>query len=179
MTQINTALAVVRWSFAFYLRHLGPIVGVSLVASAQRVLYVLWADRLAGAVNLALEAVTWAARILLFVLIVRLVFRTGSGSGWRGVRAFLRDRWPSLLVQALLLAVLTVVFEIVPDQIIARLVPPTVTSAYWAILLAVKNPTIIAFTMVWYVVAARQMTRYPLPLPPVHTSRSAPLPVTG
>jgi hypothetical protein len=176
--QVRTAVEVPRWALAFYRRHLLMIVGVSLVASAQRVVAVLWSAQLPTPLNVVLEGVTVGVRVLLPVLIVRLVFfRDGGveaieGNGWAGARAFVRTRWPSLIVQMLMIAALTVLFDVIPDQLVGPQIPDDVAGAYWAALLAVKNPTIIAFTVVWLVVAARQITLYPQPLP-AHASHDA------
>ena len=49
------------------------------------------------------------------------------------------------------------VFDRIPDVVIAPRVPDHAQSVYWAAVLAVKNPTIIALTMIWQVGVIRQM----------------------
>jgi hypothetical protein len=159
--QIGTAVEVPRWSWAFYRRHFLLVAGISLLPAAQRIAWVLWNERLPGALNVGLEALTLAVRLLLVVLIARIAF---AGSGRGGVWRFLRERWLSLVFQVLFLGGLAAVFDFVPERIVAARVPPDLQRAYWAALLGLKNPTVIAFTMVWMVGAARQASLYPQPL---------------
>jgi hypothetical protein len=160
--QIGTAVEVPRWAWAFYRRHFLLVAGLSLLPAAQRVAWALWNERLPGALNVALEALTLAVRLLLVVLIARIAF---AGPGRRGgVWRFLRERWLSMAFQVLFLGGLAAVFDFIPERIVAARVPPDLQRAYWAALLGLKNPTVIAFTMVWIVGAARQATLYPQPL---------------
>jgi hypothetical protein len=172
--QLRAAFEPPRWAFAFYLRHFLMVAGLSLVPAAQRVVAVLWAERLPTPVNLVLEGMTIAARLLLVVLVARSVFGRPVGPGgsrsagiaWSRVWGFVRGRWPALIIQMLLLGCLAAAFDFVPERIIAPRVPQALQRAYWAALLALKNPTVIAFTIVWLLVALRQMTLHPERLPP-------------
>ena len=113
---LQTALKVPSWAWAFYRRHLLLVAGISLVPGAQRAAWVLWGSRLPSALNVGLEALTMGARVLLVVLIARLAFaepsgdapRAPGGSAWGRAWAFLRDRWPSVVFQVVLLGGLAV-----------------------------------------------------------------------
>jgi hypothetical protein len=54
------------------------------------------------------------------------------------------------------LVVVAVVLDTLPDLAIAPLVPAGAQPTYWAVLLAVKNPTVIAFTLVREIALLRQ-----------------------
>jgi hypothetical protein len=41
--------------------------------------------------------------------------------------------------------------------VVAPRIPDDTQAVYWAVILAVKNPTIIAFTMIWEIGVIRQM----------------------
>ena len=161
--QIRLALAVVRWTLRFYREHLVLVMGLSLIASAQRATAQLWGDQLPAWSGPAGEALTGLVRVVLFVAVLRIailgdehVRRALDDDGWRRIRAFARHAWPSLGVQLLLFAALFTVVDIIPDLVIAPRVPAPAQPAYWAALLAVKNPTVIALSMIWQIGAARQ-----------------------
>jgi hypothetical protein len=165
----ETALEVPRWAWAFYRRHFLLVAGISLVPASQRMVWALWSNRMPPALNVVLELLTAAARLLLVVLIARRTFAGGrdasrTPSPRRGTWAFLRERWLSLALQVGMLGVLAAVFDLVPDRVVAPLIPTDLQRLYWAALLGLKNPTVIAFTLVWLVGAVRQATSYPLPL---------------
>jgi hypothetical protein len=164
--QFDTAVEVPRWAWAFYRRHFLLVAGLSLIPAAQRVVWALWNERLPGTLNVVLEALTLAVRLLLLVLIARLAFSSPAAANTdagprRGVWAFLRERWASILLQWILLGCVAAVFDLVPERIIGPRVPADLQRAYWAALLGLKNPTVIAFTMVWMVGAVRQAKVYP------------------
>ena len=162
--QLAMALEVPSWAWSFYRRHFLLVAGLSLIPAAQRAAWALWGSRLPSALNIVLEVLTLAARVLLVVLIARLAFaeRTGDasrpagGSTWGRAWSFLRDRWLSVVFQLVLLAGFAVVFDVVPERVIAPLIPADLQRSYWAALLALKNPTIIAFTLIWLVGAVRR-----------------------
>lgn len=162
--RVNTGVAwdVLRDAWSFYLRHFVLIASISLVPAAQRLVSQLWGDRFPGAVGLALEAVTMLARVLLVGAIVWLgIFRDpalralSGAEKSAGVTAFLSQRWPSIVIFLLMLAGATVVFDVIPEQLIAPMVPEAHQPTYFGVLLAVKNVTVIAFTFVWWVALAR------------------------
>jgi hypothetical protein len=170
LSDAQMAASVPRWALAFYRRHLALVVGISLIPAAQRVVGQLWGEQLPPSVNGALEMVTAIARVALLVMLVRLAImaedrlrRVDWRESLRRVQAFVRIHWRSLLVQVVLLLTATAIFDAVPDRVIAPRVPADAQPAYWAVLLAVKNPTIIAFTMIWQVGIVRQMLLHAVP----------------
>ncbi|WP_214406977.1 hypothetical protein [Pseudonocardia lacus] len=153
---VRLAREVLAEAWHRYRRHLLPVVGLSLVGSAQRALVQFVGDDLAAPAAFALEAVTWGSRLLLVVLLWR--WTIGSDARLRDVDLsecvrrlgrYARRQWPALLLQFAGLGVASLVFDTIPDLLVAPLVPPSGQAVYWAVLLAVKNPTIIAFSMVW------------------------------
>ena len=161
--QIQLALAVVRWALRFYREHIALVVGLSLIASAQRAAGQLWGDQLPAWSGPAGEALTGVVRAVLFVAVLRIAILRDErvrglldDDGWQRVKAFVRHAWPSLGVQLLLFAALFTVVDIIPDFVIAPRVPADAQPVYWAVLLAVKNPTVIALSMIWQIGAARQ-----------------------
>ena len=112
------------------------VAGISLVASAQRAVGQLWGAEWSG---MAGEAVTGIARVVLFVLILRLAIlnddRVRSLPGdeaWQRIVAFVRIAWRSLAVPVLLFAALFAMVELVPDLVIAPRVPDGAQPLYWA-----------------------------------------------
>lgn len=157
-SHVRTAVEVPRWALGFYGRHLLLIVGISLIPAAERFL-----GRLADTPQPAMEILTTSARLVLLFLVVRLaivrdpvIARAGSAPLRRHVGRFYRRHWPSLLVQLLMLGAALLVFDVIPDQVIGAMIPESAAALYFAVLLAVKNPTVIAFTFVWMVGVARQ-----------------------
>jgi hypothetical protein len=161
---LRLALEPPRWALAFYARHLLLVVGLSLVPAVERFGVALWGDALSTPSRVALEVLAQGARVLLVVLVIRIAIlrdervragrRLGDG---RRVRAFLDHRWPGLLWQGALLLALFAVFSVVPEQVVPLWIPASGQDLYWALLLAVKNVTVIAVTLVWMVGAVRQM----------------------
>ncbi|HYQ69312.1 hypothetical protein [Actinophytocola sp.] len=149
------AISVPRWAWHFYRRHVVLVVGLSLVGSVQRLIVVNWTDEIPHAVALGSEVVVMAARLLLLVAIWRLATPKGRPSRAH-LRAFLREHWPSLLCQAGLLAAAAAVFDLGLEGL-AGLLPASARQTYLAVLLFVKNPTVIAFTFVWLVGIVRQL----------------------
>ena len=129
--------------------HLPLIVGLSLVPAVERFTGQLW-DRPA-ALGVLMEIVTAAARLALVVVVFRAAVTRWS---WASARTFARDHWRSLLWQWAMIGALFVVADIVPEQVIPTLVD--VGPLYMAVLLAIKNVTVIPFTMIWLVGIVRQ-----------------------
>jgi hypothetical protein len=149
------ALSVPRWAWRFYREHLALVVGLSLVGSVQRLIVVNWTDEIPPAIALGSEAVVMAARLLLLVAIWRLATPQGRPS-WSHLRTFLRDHWASLVIQAGLLMAAAAVFDVGLEGL-AGVLPESARQTYLAVLLFVKNPTVIACTFVWLVGTVRQM----------------------
>lgn len=61
----------------------------------------------------------------------------------------------------LLLAAAIVAFDLIPERVVAPRIPEHTQPLYWAVLLAAKNLTVIALTMIWLVGAVRQMLLSP------------------
>lgn len=146
MSELRLALEVPRWAARFYARHWPVVVGLSLVGSVQRLVAVRWGvpDGLA----FASEVVVTAARVALVVVVWRLAVR-GERPAWANARAFASRHWPSLVWQGVLLTAAFAVFDLGLESVSAS---PT----YRAVLLFAKNPTVIAFTVVWWVGLVRQ-----------------------
>jgi hypothetical protein len=70
--------------------------------------------------------------------------------------AFAARHWPSLVWQGVFLSVAFLVFDLGAEQGIGGLLPEAARQAYLAVLLFVKNPTVIAFTIVWWIGLIRQ-----------------------
>jgi hypothetical protein len=154
---------VLTEAWRVYTRRLLPIVGLSLVGSAQRALVQYVGDDLSTPGALALEGVTWASRVLLVVLIWRWVIGSdarlrgvGLAEALRRVGRYARRHPGALLLQLGGCAVVVLVFDVIPDLLIAPLVPAESQATYWAVLLAVKNPTIIEFSAVWFLALLHQ-----------------------
>jgi len=153
------AVSVPRWAWRFYRRHLGLVVGLSLVGSVQRFIVVDRTGEVPHPIALASEVVVMAARLLLVVAVWRLATPKGRPS-WSHARAFGKEHWPSLGFQAGLLMAAALVFKVGLDGV-GGLLPESARQTYLAVLLFVKNPTIIAFTTVWMVGLARQVVVQP------------------
>jgi hypothetical protein len=165
-----------------YRRHLVPVVGLSLVGSAQRALVQFVGGDLPPSAALALEGVTWGCRVLLVVLLWRWIIGgderlrgVGPPEGLRRLGRYARRHWPALLLQLAGLGAAALAFDALPDLLIAPLVPAAAQPVYWAVLLAVKNPTIIAFTVVWYLALVHQALLRGAPAP----ERAEPAPARG
>lgn len=149
------ACEVPRWAWRFYRRHLAVVVGLSLVPSVQRLVVVGW--ELAGPVAAASEVVVMAVRLVLLVVIWRLAVPRGP-LRWG---TFAAEHWPSLVIQGGLLAAAAMVFNTGLEEVVGGLLPESTRQTYLALLLFVKNPTIIAFTFVWVVGMVRRLLRQP------------------
>lgn len=164
---IRTAVEVLRWAFAFYLGHFFLIAGISLVPAVERFVFVMWGSGFPAVVNVVLEVFVLGVRLLLLAVIIRLAIygddelrRLGHEERWERMKAFFLDRPSSLVVQALLIAAAVFVFDVIPERVVTLWIPDDAETLYTAILLAVKNPTVIAFTFVWMVGIVRQMMLY-------------------
>jgi hypothetical protein len=146
VSELRLALEVPRWAAGFCARHWPVVVGLSLVGSVQRLVAVT--RGLPGAAGFASEVVVLAARVALVVVVWRLAVR-GAEPRWANARAFASRHWRSLLWQGALLSLAFLVFDVGLESLGSS---PT----YLAVLLFVKNPTVIAFTVVWWVGLVRQ-----------------------
>lgn len=166
-SEVRLALTVLAWTARFFLHHAGVILTISLAAAAQRAVSQLWADQLPGGISLIGELVTAAARILLFVVVFYLAIVAeenlqgvdGKEAARRAGR-FARNHWRSLLVQMGLLLLAVLIFDRIPEALIAPRISEPAQPVYWASLLALKNLTIIPFTLIWQIGILRQMVLY-------------------
>jgi len=123
----------------------------------------LWGNHLPALAAVLLETLTLLVRILLFVLIFRAAVLCDTAlvehrnNRWRRAMRFAREQWRSLVVQLGMFLSVALIFKVVPDILIAPRIPLEWSRFYWAGVLALKNPTIIAFTMIWIVGTLRQM----------------------
>ncbi|MCM6778788.1 hypothetical protein NDR87_35470 [Nocardia sp. CDC159] len=156
--QLTTAVEVPRQALALYVRHLVPIVAISSIPAAQRLVSVL--TRPPDPLPVLLELLTVAARVGLVGLIVYWAFVRTPHEGEGQPGRFLRGHWPSLLIQLALLAAAVAVFDLLPEQVLVHWIPERSHDLYLGLLLAIKNPTVIAVTLIWTVLAARQILWY-------------------
>lgn len=160
-THVTTALAALRWALSFHRRHLAVVTALMAVPALQRFVVMSW--DLPGPAAVASEVIVMAARIGLIVYVVR---RIGPAPhAWRSAQAFLRQRWPSLLVTLALLTVAFVIFDVTLERIVPQAVPDAARDAYRSALFALKNLTVIPFTMIWLVAVIRQVVRHPVRQP--------------
>jgi hypothetical protein len=101
----------------------------------------------------ASEVIVLVARI---GLVVYVVGRIGPAPhAWASTKGFVRDRWPSLLITLGLLAVAFAIFDLVLEGL-------SDDDTYRSILFAVKNLTIIPFTVIWMISVVRTCVQYDL-----------------
>ncbi|SFP85634.1 hypothetical protein SAMN05421810_103626 [Amycolatopsis arida] len=154
--ELRLALDVPRWAWRCYRRHLPLIAGLSLVPSVQRLLTVRWGEHLPHALALGSEIVVTGTRLVLLLLLWRLAM-AGRRPTWANATEFWRAHWPSQLIQAGLLSLAFLTFDVVAERLVGALLPEPARPTYLAVLLFVKNPTVIAFTFVWWIGILRQV----------------------
>jgi hypothetical protein len=106
------------------------------------------------------------ARVLLVALAVRLMVIESGFAGreaWARLKAGIDARTVAFWGQWALLAVAFVIFDVIPNALIATVVPESARDIVTAWLVAVKNPTIIAFTMLWMIGIGRTLIVDPDP----------------
>lgn len=140
------AVAVPRWAWRLYRRHWPVIAGLSLIPSIQRLVVVNWDKDIPAS-----ELLVALVRLVLLVTIWRLAGPTG-----RLRLTFVKEHWPSLVIQGGLLTLAALIFDVGLEGV-GHLLPENARRTYLAVLLFVKNPTIIAFTFVWLVGIVRQL----------------------
>ncbi|MBE1875426.1 hypothetical protein [Myceligenerans pegani] len=169
VVQLRTTLDSLSWTWRFVLSRLALVLGLGAVAGASRAVARLWEDSAPVAL---LEVVTWVSRIVLVLLAIRIGIladpRFRRDAVGERVDRFLAERWPSLVVDSLLLLVVFVLFSI-PEWAASGL-QGIEEDRYWAALLAVKNLTVIPLTFLWVVSVARQAVLYESHVPSVRPS---------
>ncbi|PRX50329.1 hypothetical protein B0I33_102450 [Prauserella shujinwangii] len=154
--ELRVAAEVPRWAWRCYRRHLPVIAGLSLVASVQRVVVVGFGEHVPALAAGLSEALVVVVRLALLALITRWALR-GVPTSWANVNRFVTAHWPSLVIQTAFLGAVYLVFGVVAEELVLKLLPASARDAYLSALLFVKNPTIIAFTFVWVVGIVRQL----------------------
>ncbi|CAM5468911.1 hypothetical protein GCM10010329_31480 [Streptomyces spiroverticillatus] len=157
---VNSVLETPRWALSFHRRHVLAITALGLVAASERFFSRLFEDL----PRLPLEALTMASRLALVAYVIHLALRKdpavafGRGEGSvpkrhpTTARAFL----PYLAGQGVLLCAAMFVFDFLPEQVFARYVPAAHHPLYFGCLLALKNVTVIPFTLIWATGMARR-----------------------
>lgn len=156
------AVQVLATAATCYRRHAGVVIGLSLVGSFERAVLQLWGQDWSSTTIWSLELVVIAARVALFLYVFRVLISSDAHlaavpirEGAHRVARFVGRQWRMLLVQVVLAVVVFVLVEAVPDGVIAPAIPADARPTYWAAVLAIKNPTIIAFTMIWEIALLR------------------------
>ena len=171
LSGLTLAGRAARWSLRFYLRHLWLIAGLSTIPALQRFVVVRFGDDLPEGLVAGTEVLTAAVRLLLLVVIVRLVARDdavlrdlGARGVWERFGQFVHRERAAFLVQLAVLGAAFVIFDIVPSAAIAAWVPDARAQLAQAVLVAAKNPTVIAFTLVWMAAVVREMAHAATPI---------------
>ena len=143
------AASILAEAWRFFARHYLIVLAFGGLASIQRFLAVsgdaAWAAGVGGEVFTAavrLAFIAWAVRRLLRDRPVAWVGATARWSAWNS------RHWPTVLASMAFLLVLTVVLKVLPDALAGR-VGGIDVSTWLAWELAIKNVTVIPFTMLW------------------------------
>ncbi|WP_163542531.1 hypothetical protein [Occultella kanbiaonis] len=157
------AIRVFGASGGFFIRHYPIVFAFGAVASVQRFLAVGGDERHAWAGGVGGEVVTAAVRVLFLAWAIRRAF-ADTDVPWSEVGArlgrFVDGRTGVLLASAALLVALTIVAKVIPDAIGASL-DASAQATYQSWELAIKNVTVIPFTMVWLTMLARHAATVP------------------
>jgi hypothetical protein len=156
--------AAATWAARFYLHHFALVFGLSMIPTLQRFAIVRWDPP--AAVSITTEVLVALTRILLAALVVRMMVVESGFAGreaWARLMAGIDARRIAFWGQWVLLAAAFVVFDVVPNALIATVVPESARNLVTAWLVAVKNPTIIAFTVLWMAGIARTLIIDPDP----------------
>ena len=145
---MSDALTLARdafaWALRFYRDHFWLVFGLSLVPTLQRFWVIEFGPPTPVAV--ASEVVVALVRIALVVAVVKLLATPGM---WERIKSGITFRRTAFLLQWVILGLAFVVFDVIPTLLIGRLVPADAQSTVNATLVAVKNPTVIALTILW------------------------------
>jgi len=154
------SLETLIWTGRFTLAHLPLVLGLGLIAGVERVLIQLCeAPMLLGVM---LEALVWVSRAVLVVAAIRIGIvadeRFRRALVGTRVDRFLADHWPSWVLDGALLAAAFVLFSLPELWVQQR--PDSEQALLLAVLLALKNLSIIPLTFLWMVGIARQAVLY-------------------
>ncbi|GAA4695280.1 hypothetical protein APR04_002525 [Promicromonospora umidemergens] len=154
------AVEILAAAWHFFARNYPVALAFGALASVQRFLSVSGTADWAGGVGG--ELFTAAARFLFVAWLARALLRDRSvewaeaGARWS---AWMSRRWATILASTGLLIVFLIVFKAIPDALAGR-VGGIDESTWMSWELAIKNVTVIPFTMVWMTVllAARPLS---------------------
>ncbi|MEU4419542.1 hypothetical protein AB0F81_02880 [Actinoplanes sp. NPDC024001] len=138
------------WATGFYRQHFLLVFGLSMIPTVQRFAVVYWDPP--ALISITSEVLVAGVRILLAALIVRLMLaETGLDrrTAWERLKTAIDRRLVAFWGQWALLAIAFLIFDIGLNGLVAATVPADAQAAVNAVLVAVKNPTIIAFTLLW------------------------------
>ncbi len=145
---MSDALQVARdalaWALRFYRDHFWLVFGLSLVPTLQRY-WVIGYDP-PTPVAVVSEVLVSLVRITLVVAVVKLMATPGM---WQRLKTAITVRRTAFLLQWVILGLAFVVFDVIPTLLIGLLVPADAQDVVHATLVAVKNPTVIAMTILW------------------------------
>ncbi|WP_152991403.1 hypothetical protein [Frankia sp. R43] len=163
-TGLTVSGHALRWAARCYRDNAALLVALAAAASLQRFGTIRYGDELPAAIGPAGEALTGLTRIAVIAVALRALAREpelapltprerldlfGSAAG---------ARRRALVAPALLLAAAFVIFDVIPNAVITlRVEPADRRELIQAILVAVKNPTVIVLTMLWMVGLAREL----------------------
>lgn len=160
----KTAVAVPGWAFRFYVSHFLWIAGLSAIPSVHRFVLLFFTPDWPPTIAAVLEIGVGAVRLLLLWLIIRAsIIRDpqlrdiGKDGRKRRIKYFMKHRWLSLVFQLILIGAATLIFDVFLEGVVGSWVPDNFETKYLGILLAIKNPTIIAWVLIWMVGIPRQM----------------------
>lgn len=150
---VSTVLAAAR----FFVRHYPVVFAFGLGASVQRFLSVRYGDSWPAAAGVAGETFTLVLRLLFLVWVARALLREPGLTARAGRRlaVFARRDWPVLVGHLVLLVAATLVFNTLLEGGGAALFPESARAEVLSWLLAVKNVTVIPFTLIWVVTMVR------------------------
>lgn len=137
------------WALRFYRDHFLLVFGLSLIAGLQRFVSVRFGEDLPLLSGFSGEMVTMAVRLLLVALILRIAFGAVAPPRWKRVTAGIDRDQKSFYLQFVVLAVAFAIFDLLPNAAMSAWVPESRQDLATAIVLLVKNPTVIAFTLLW------------------------------
>ncbi|NGF58318.1 hypothetical protein G5B00_17600, partial [Parapedobacter sp. SGR-10] len=164
---LKAAIEVPHWAFHFYLKHFKIIAGLSLIPAVERFILLFFEPDLSTTTLILLEIFTEGTRLLLLWLIIKFAIsqdrklrEVKKKERWRRVKSFVKYRWVNLIFQIILMFIATLIFDFFLEQVIGNLIPDYFQNKYIAILLAIKNPTVIAWFFVWLIGIPKQMMRF-------------------
>jgi hypothetical protein len=146
-----------RWALRCYARHFWLVFGLSIVPTGQRFVAVRFGDDLPAAVGIAGEVLTGVARALLVFLVLRIAVRDAGLAGlsvrdrWQRFAAGLEQRRWDFVTQFLVVGIAFAVFDLLPMAAVSLWVPADRQEIVNAVLVSVKNPTVIAVTILWMI----------------------------